>query len=345
MMNRSRNAFWMRVACLVLCVTAIGKAGAAPAATTLVINELLPPGHAFNREVLEPWGKAVERVTQGRVHVSIPAVPLAPPAQLWNAVVEDVVDGAYVFNGLIPHQLPLEQIAALPFIGGTSESSSVALWKTYERYFKPAHEYRSVKLLALFSLPPDEIYSMGRPIVKPGDLKGRRLWALPGVPQQLLAKSGAGVVSSPAVQVSELVAGGTVDSVAGMDDYDARAFKILGYMKSETVIPGGLSMPSFSLIVNRRKWESIAPADRAAIERISGLAFARRMQRINVANAAARRYSEKLGIRLMQASPALMAEFKGYAKPLFTQWLASARAMHVDGPAALKYFEAQAQAH
>ena len=147
------------------------------------------------------------------------------------------------------------------------------------------------------------------------------------------------------MQVSELVAGGTVDSVAGMDDYDARAFKILGYMKSETVIPGGLSMPSFSLIINRQKWESIAPADRAAIEAISGLAFAQRMQAMNAANEDARRYSTKLGVKVMQPSPALMSDLRSYAKPLYANWLAQARAHGIDGAAALKYFESQARAN
>ncbi len=337
---------WARVVLQALSLAVAGFAVAsAQATTTLVINQLLPPGDPFNQKVLRPWAADVAKVTHDRVIVSIPEAPVAPPGQLWNAVTGDIVDGAYLFNGLIPRQLPLEQIAALPFISGTADAASLALWKTYQRYFAKANDYRNVKLLALFSMPPGEVFSLGQSIVQPADLKGLRIWALPGVPQQVLAHSPAGVISSPAVQVSELVAGKTVDAVAGISDYNAHEFKILGYMKSETVMPGGLSVPSFSLVVNKSKWDSISPDDRKAIEAVSGPAFAKRMAVITALNIEARQHAEKMGMKVLQPSPALMTELKGYAKPIFDRWLASARAKGVDGVAALKYFEAQSQAY
>lgn len=339
------SARWLRAATLSLSCACAGFAAApAHAATTLVINQLLPPGDAFNREVLRPWAEDVAKVTQGRVRISLPSAPVAPPNQLWNAVTGGIVDGAYVFNGLLPHQLPLEQVAALPFIGGTAAQTSVALWKTHEKYFAKSGEYRDVELLALFSLPPGEIFSLGKPIVQPADLAGRRMWVMPGVPQQVLVHSTAGVVSTPAVQASELVAGGTVDSIAGMGDYNAKAFKVIGYVKSETVIPGGLSVPSFSLILNKARWESISAADRKAIESISGLAFAQRMTVITELNVQSREQARKSGVQMEQASPALIEELKAYAKPLVQQWLATAREHGVDGAAALRYFQTQAQA-
>ena len=324
---------------------AVGMAaGAAHATTTLVINELLPPGDAFNLQILHPWAKDVEHATQGRVRISLPNAPLAAPAQLWGAVTSGVVDGAYAFNGLLPRQLPLEQVAGLPFSSGTTESTSVALWKTHQKYFAKAGEYKDVKLLALFALSPTEIFSMGKPIVNPGDLNGRRIWTLPGVPQQILARSKAGVVSTPAVQVSELVAGGTVDAVAGIGNYAAQSFKVIGYMKSETLIPGGLTTPCFSLIVNRAKWSAISPEDRKAIERLSGIAFAKRLAIEDKLNSAALASAEKSGVKVEQASPALMNELRTLAQPLFTQWLKVAANHHVDGAAALRYFTTEAQA-
>lgn len=341
----SQTSFrWLRAAAITLSCAGVALAAvpARAATTTLVINQQLAPSDAFNLQVLRPWAQDVEKVTQGRVRISIPNAPVVASNQLWNAVTGDVVDGAYLFNGLLPHQLPLEQVAALPFIGGTAGQTSVALWNTYDKYFAKAGEYRNVKLLALFALEPGEIFSMGKPIVQPSDLDGRRLWALPGVPQQVLEQSRAGVISTPAMQLSELVAGGTVDSVAGIGDYNAESFKIIGYMKSETVIPGGLSVPSFSLIVNRPKWESIAPADRKAIEAISGLAFARRMVVMTRLNVQAREQARQVGLQVLQPSPALIAELKGYAQPLVRQWLADAKARGVDGAAAMQYFQAQA---
>ena len=226
-------------------LTLVGMAGVlaslpARATTTLVINQLLPPADPINQQVLRPWAADVERVTDGRVRISLPNAPVAAPEQLWNAVIGGIVDGAYVYDGLYARQLPMEQITALPFVGGNAAATSVALWDTYRKFFANAHEYRNVKLLALFAMPSGQIFSLGKPIVQPGDLVGRRMWVLPGAPQQILSHSGAGIISSPAVQVSELVAGKTVDAIAGISSYNVDAFKVMGYMKSETVIPGGL---------------------------------------------------------------------------------------------------------
>ena len=329
-------------------LTLVGMAGMlaslpARATTTLVINQLLPPADPINQQVLRPWAADVERVTDGRVRISLPNAPVAAPEQLWNAVIGGIVDGAYVYDGLYARQLPMEQITALPFVGGNAAATSVALWNTYQKFFAKAHEYRNVKLLALFAMPSGQIFSLGKPIVQPGDLVGRRMWVLPGAPQQILSHSGAGIISSPAVQVSELVAGKTVDAIAGISSYNVDAFKVMGYMKSETVIPGGLTTPSFSLIVNRAKWQAIAPADRKAIEAISGVAFARRLTTIARFGRQAREIGVQGGMKVLMPSAALIDKLQAYAKPLVEQWLQSAKADGVDGPVALKYFQAQAR--
>lgn len=338
--------YWRRLAQLVAAGVIVAfQWQPAQAATTLVINQLLPPGDPFNQQVLRPWAAEVQRVTGGRVVVSLPNAPVAAPEQLWNAVLGGIVDGAYIYNGLYVRQLPLEQITALPFVGGSAASTSVALWDTYQKFFAKADEFRSVKLLGFFAMPSGQIFSLDRPIVQPSDLNGRRMWVLPGDPQKMLSQSRAGVISSPAVQVSELVAGKTVDSIAGISAYNVDAFKVLGYTRAETMIPGGLTTPSFSLIVSRAKWQSIAPADRKAIEAISGAAFARRLSVIDGFAQQALQRGQEGGMKVVQPTPALLEQLHGYAKPLVAQWLGSAQSKGIDGAAALKYFEAQAQAH
>ena len=318
---------------------------AAHAATTLVINSMLPPSDFVVTHVIKPWAADVARVTQGRVVVSIPPASVVPPNQLWLAVTGDVVDGAYLFNGLIPSQLPLEQIAGLPFVAGSAAATTLAYWNTYQTYFAKAGDFRNVKLLALFTEPAGEIFSFKRPIVKPADFHGVRMWALPGVPQRLLEGSGAGIEATPAVQIGQLVAAGTVDALAGVSGFVLDSQKAMPYVKFETRIKGGITAPGFSLIVNKAKWESIAPADRKAIEAISGANFASRLAALDRFNRAIRARAVKHGLKVLEASPALEADLHRRGQSMFTQWLAVAKSKGVDGNAALKYFEAQAQAH
>jgi TRAP-type transport system periplasmic protein len=139
----------------------------AAAQTTLVINAFLPAQHTMNVKVLKPWADEVARATDGRVKVQVPPSSVAAPDQLWNAVRNGVVDGAYLFNGTVQGQLKLMQMPHLPFMGTHARDNSVALWRTYDKYFKSADEYKDVHLLAVAVFPAGIFYSLKAPIESP----------------------------------------------------------------------------------------------------------------------------------------------------------------------------------
>lgn len=339
-------ATWRRRVSLAaaLALSSLGLVLPARAVTTIVLNEFVPPGDPINTKIVNPWTKEVEKATDGRVIFTILPTSVAAPDQLWSAVTGGIVDAAYLFNGLLPKQLPLEQIAALPFIPSSSQGRSVALWRTYKKFFEAKGEYRQVKLLAIFTQPGGGIFSAKKQILKPDDLAGMRLWALPGVPQKLFQGLKAGVVSRPAVQMSELVTGGTVDALAGLSPTALSTFKVLDYMKSETTVPGDLTAPAFSLIINKAKWESIPAKDRAIIKTLSGEALARRCATLDAIDKAIETKALKAGLKVAAASPELIATLHKQGAPIVAAWLAAAKQMGVDGPAALKYFSEQAGA-
>ncbi|MBS0316986.1 MAG: TRAP transporter substrate-binding protein DctP [Proteobacteria bacterium] len=324
-----------------LAATVALGAGPARADTTLVINAFLPAQDPMNTKVLKPWAEAVEKATAGRVRVQIPPTSVAAPDQLWNSVRNGVVDGAYFFNGTVPNQLKLMQMPQLPFLGTSARANSVAFWRTYEKYFKPASEYKDVHLLALMVIPTGHIYSLKGPIESGNDIRGVKIWALPGVPAKLMAMAGAGVVSTPAAKMSEIVAGGMVDGFVGIPDMHAEAFKVIRYAKSATIVPGGISTPSFSLILNRQKWESLSPQDRDIITKLSGEAFADRMAAFDEVEAAAHAQAAKEGLKYLPAPPQLVAELKKGADKMTAEWLAMAKARGIDGQAAFAYYREQ----
>jgi TRAP-type C4-dicarboxylate transport system substrate-binding protein len=312
---------------------------AAHAQTTLVINAFLPPQDTLNTKIIKPWAEDVARATDGRVKVRILPTSIAAPDQLWNSVKHGVVDGAYVFNGTVQRKLKLMQMPHLPFVSSSAEGNSVGLWRTYEKYFAPALEYREVHLLGVMVLPSGIMYSMKQPIQSVKDLHGVKVWALPGVPSRSMELAGAGVVSTPAAKMPEIVAGGTVDAFVGIPDMHARTFKVVRYARSATVLPGGLSAPSFSLILNKKTWDALSQQDRDIITRLSGEALARRMQAVDKVEAAAHEEAVKGGLTYRPASPQLVTEMKQITAPLESAWLANAAKLKVDGKAALAYYQ------
>ncbi len=335
-----------RMLCSTLSLSAVLALGSAPvrADTTLVINAFLPAQDAMNTQILKPWADDVAKATNGRVKVQIPPSSVAAPDQLWNSVRSGVVDGAYLYNGLLPNQLKLMQMPDLPFLGINARANSVALWRTYDKFFKAANEYKSVHLLGVMVIPTGIMYSLGGPIESERDVQGVKVWALPGTPAKLMTAAKAGVISTPAARMSEIIAGGMVNAFVGIPDMYAQAFKVMRYAKSATTVPGGFSTPSFSLILNRQKWESISQQDRDIITKLSGEAIADRMAAFDEVEAAAHAKALQSGVKYQAASPQFVAALDKSGAVLTNEWLASAKTEKVDGAAALAYYKAQSAA-
>lgn len=310
--------------------------------TTLLFNLITQQDYPFNVQVFYPWGKEVEKVTGGRVKVNFTATPVVPPAGQYEGVVNDTVDGAEMYDGLIVNKLPLEQLALLPLGTTTGAATSVALWRTYQKYFQKSNEFQDVQLLALICYGPGQIFGLKKPLNAPADFDGIKLWSIPGASANVVRELKSGVVSTPAVDMTQLVAGGVVDGFVGIMANDAQTNGVLNYARYETVVPGGITSSSFSIFVNKAKWQSIQERDRNAILAISGEAFARRLSAID--------QQEKkvvLGatghLTQMNASPALMTAIRSAAAPLDAAWIKTADSLGVDGKAALEYFRQQAQ--
>jgi hypothetical protein len=80
-------------------------------------------------------------------------------------------------------------------------------------------------VLALFVLPPAVMFGMKGPIDGMDKLKGRKVYALPGVPSAMVESAGAGVVAAPAARSYEIVSGKTVDAFVGYSTSDAEGLK------------------------------------------------------------------------------------------------------------------------
>jgi len=87
------------------------------AASTLLVNSFLPPGHPINTKLLKPWAKDVYKATEGRVRIHIAPQSLAAPAAQMDAVVNGVADAAYMFNGFLTSTVKLDASARTKLAG------------------------------------------------------------------------------------------------------------------------------------------------------------------------------------------------------------------------------------
>ena len=324
-----------------------GLAGAAVptptrAAENVLFNCFFPPQHYVCREMVPELGKRIEKATGGRVTITIPPKSVAPPPDQYDAVVNGVADGALQFNTFIANKVAGVQVAHLPFVGQeASEQASVALWRTYQRFFADKGEYQGVVLLSFWvSNGADFLSTIDKPIMTVEDIKTRKMWGLPGTVANLLKETGAPVVSGPAVQMLEIISKGVVDGYAGVPVSSAQEFKLVPYTKSVTFFKAKIFQPSFSFFINEKKWGKISAADQAAIRAALGEDFARWAGKLQDSKHEANKAKVLgAGVKRIDGSDAELAKLKALGQPVIDAWIKRVDGMGVDGKAALAYYQ------
>jgi len=313
------------------------------AETTLLFNVFTPPSSEISRDIIMPWLKDIERVTEGRVKIKVPPQSLAPPPEQMNMVKTGVADGAFMFNAFLQKSHPLLQIGFLPGTMHTGQADGVAYWRTYEKFFAPKHPVNEVKLLGFFANPPGHLYNMQKkPIQSLADLKGKKSWSLPGLTARAIGATGASVVPGPAVRMYEIISKGVVDTFCCIDYGDMEAYKVLQYVGAVTEVDGGVFSPKFSVFINDVKWNSISAKDQAAIMKISGEALARRGAATDAHNEQVQKDYLAHGGIIVKATPDFNAALKQVWQPLYDEWIAQANKEGIDGRAALDYYLSEA---
>ena len=325
----------------------LALAAAAPASaqqTKVLFNSFIARGHFFNQEIVLPWLEEVSKATQGRVVFEVPPTSLAAPQAQYEGVVKGVFDAAYVNNSWIQHAVKLPIVAQLPYTVVSAEANSIALARTYDKYFAKVNEYKDVQVFGFYVGVGGDIVSAKNPIQAAADLKGIKTYSLPGPTVEILTAAGAAVVAAPAVRAYELISGGTVDAFAGISSFDFEQFKSMQYGKHVVRVPGGTTAPVFSFIMNKMKWESISPADRDTILRMAREPLAKRVGYIDRSVRESDARLASAGVKVAAPSPAFMAELQRLGQPVIDAWIKEANALGVDGKAALEYYKSEAAA-
>jgi len=327
----------------VLAMCAVFSASVQAQETKILFNSFIQPNHPFNTHMLRPWLEDVTKATGGRVKFEVPPTSIAAPQQQYDSTVKGVMDAAYMYHGFLTDRVKLSQVAQLPWGSTNPVSNSRALWETYEKFFIKANEYKDVHLLSLFVILPGPIFGMKEPILSIKDLKGTKIFGVPGVAARILELCGAAVVAVPSVRSYEVISAGTVDAFAGYSAMDAQAFHTLGYAKSIIDLPGALTASSFAMFINKTKWQSIPQQDRDVITKMAGANFAKYLAPYIDFEAKARMEAANNGVKIFKASDEFVADLKKIADPVEQGWLDDARKLGVDGKAALSFYREESK--
>lgn len=235
--------------------------------TVMTVASWLPPGHPQNAVVLPTWRRWIEQATQGRVSLKVEYGLGAPPT-IFDLVEDGVADAGWSFHGFVPGRFVLTQVVEQPGLGAGPEAASVAYWRVYQKYFVGANEHEGLYLAALFTHGPGLI-QLRQPIESLADLQGKKIRVGGGVQSAIGERMGVTRVPSPGSQVYEFLHEKIVDGafLPMSEQRSQRLYEVAPYV---VVLPGGMYLGSFGLVINPAFLAGLSEADRQAVLSVSG---------------------------------------------------------------------------
>jgi TRAP-type C4-dicarboxylate transport system substrate-binding protein len=244
-------------------------------AQELSVSTWLPAQHHINSGILEPYAERVAAATEGRVTLKFLGKPLGSPADHFELARKGVADITWSNFTYEPKRFAVFTLFELPFLSESSTVNSMAAWSTYEKYF--AGKLKSldgVELLGMMQLDAGRINMREHAVINVEDLAGKKLRAGGPIQSALLEKAGGVTVTAPQSKSYELLSTGVVDGTFANTEA-LNGFKLFEVVKHQTVVKGGAYNGIFFIAMNKKRFDSLAENDRAAIREISGAALSR----------------------------------------------------------------------
>ncbi|HEX9396542.1 MAG TPA: TRAP transporter substrate-binding protein [Burkholderiales bacterium] len=327
----------MKLRQLALTVVGVALSATSHAQAPLTYSSWVPPTHHLSIWQAN-WAADIEKATNGRVKFQgLPKAPAAAPGT-FDAVRDGLVDLSYVTASYTParHALPL--MAELPGAGATAEINSVAYSRIYWKYFHQVGEYNGVKLLAVWTHGPGQMFNVKRPINSLADLKGMKIRTGGGIAEKFGNLLGASAFVKPAPESYELLSSGVADGVFFPLE-SIVSFKLDKVVKYATIFPGGFYSSAFGFFLNQEKWNKLSKQDQDIIEKHSLEVAARSNgQSWDRADQLGLSGLKAAGAQIDPAKPAFVKEVMAQAKALDDEWIKSANAKGVDGANVLAEF-------
>ena len=330
----------MRLAALALGAAVAGAlALPATAQTTLTYSSWVPPTHHLTIWQAN-WTKEVEKATDGRVKFnSLPKHPAAAPGT-FDAVRDGLVDLSYVTASYTPSRHILPLMAELPGAGETAEINSIAYSRIHWKHFHKAGEYKGVKLLAVFTHGPGQMFTK-KPVAKIADVQGLKIRTGGGIAEAVANALGASAFVKPAPESYELLKSGVADGVFFPLE-SIVSFKLDSVLEQATLFPGGMYSSAFGFFMNQDKWDKLSKQDQAAIEKLSHEYVARSNGKSwDAADQKGLEGLQKAGVKIIKADAAMLAEVQKRSAPIIDDWVKKAGAKGVNAKAALDEFRAE----
>lgn len=307
---------------------AVLSASAQPASAQgmeLRLSTFVPPVHVIAREIITPWMAEVEKASGGEVKPKLyPSMQLGgSPPGLYRQAAEGVVDMVFTLPGYTSPTFPRTQMVELPGLSADGRAATELLWKLLDPYLKP--EFQDVKVIALWAAEDAGLMTRAKPIKTLEDLKGLRMRSPSAAQAEQLKVMGATPVAMPVTEIYPGLDRGVIDGA--MVPFSTILDFKLGEVARTYTIPGPLfGRSSFLIAMNQKKFDSLSPKSKDAIEKLSGLALSLKATDVYIKRADEGLASVRGKAEIVEFSKAEQEKIAKVLRPIVDDWIKGAEA-------------------
>lgn len=239
-------------------------------ADTLNFASPAAPGHALHTEVIEPWIEQIMSNSEGTLEIrTFYASPLGNHNNIYDRVLDDVVDISFTTLASVGGQFEKTDVAALPFETQSALEGSVALWNLYEQGII-SEEFERIKLLGLFMFPNSALHMSEHAIHRLEDFKGVKIRTAGKIQSETIALLGGSPVTAAPSDIYQGLNRGVFDGAVipwtGVPPYKLQE---VTYFHLNAPLGSAVGM----VFMNQNAFDSLPLAAQRAIDDSSGLSL------------------------------------------------------------------------
>ena len=222
--------------------------------------------------MLEPWAKAVEDGSGGRVKIELyPAMSLGGrPPELVQQARDGVVDIVWTVNGYTPGLFPRTEVFELPTVYTNDPSATnLAMHDLFEKELRA--EYQGLEVMFLHVHAGQGIHMVDTEVRTPDDLIGKKMRTPTRTGAWVIEALGAAPVAMPVPELPQALSKKVVDGafipweiIPPLKIQDQTEFQIEGVEKTR------FGNTTFQVSMNAERWSSLPEDIKEAFRDASG---------------------------------------------------------------------------
>lgn len=225
----------------------------------LKLHHFLGPKAPAQTRMLEPWAKAIQEESKGRIKIDIyPSMSLGgSPPQLFRQVADGVVDIIWTVNGYTPGLFPRAEVFELPTIYTNDlVAANLAMRDLFDEHLQP--DFQDVHVLFLHVHAGQALQMANKMIRTPEDTKGLKL-RVPGPTGNAVVEAmGATPVTMPVPDLPQALSTSAVDGalipweiIPALQLFETTKYQIEGPDNTR------FGTTTFQVSMNKARWEGL----------------------------------------------------------------------------------------